>query len=201
MGTDSVQLQEQGLGNAKPMLYYQGVPVFRNDFVSKADPVNFVTTTVASITDADTAVLTVASASTATVLLLRGADGVLYRYPITSGAGTTTANVTVTGTFFDPEQNKQVARLPLNTASLFPALSPAYAAERTDGSQVFVGCWGEYKGVVGFTSANNAGLKLQYVGPRENENAYQYRLAWYVGFDNYNRLSLARMRAVLPLGA
>jgi hypothetical protein len=200
-GTDAYMIQQQGLGNMKPMLYYQDIPVFRNDFVSKADAVNVVTTTVASITDSDTAVLTAASASTATQLLLRGSDGVLYRYPITSGAGTTTANVTITGSFFDPEQNKLVARQPLDTVGLFPALSVAVAAERIDGSSIYCGCWGEFKGVVGFTSANNAGLKLEYVGPRENENAYQYRMKWYCGFDLYNRLALARMKNVLGLGA
>src|SRR5208282_1672827 len=39
-GTDAYQIQQQGLGNMKPMLYYQDIPVFRNDFVSKVDPVN-----------------------------------------------------------------------------------------------------------------------------------------------------------------
>ena len=77
----------------------------------------------------------------------------------------------------------------------------AVLAERLDGSSIYAGCWGELKGIVGFTSANNAGLKMEYVGPRENENAYQYRMKWYVGFDLYNRLALARMKDVLPLGA
>lgn len=200
-GTDAAMIQRQGLGNDKPMLHYQDIPVFRNDFVSRYEPVEGVTTTVASVTDADTVVLTVATQADAAHLLLRGSDGVLYRYPIVSGAGTTTANLTVTGSFFDPEQNKMVARLPVNTASLFPALSFAQSAERIDGSSIYCGCWGEYKGIVGFTSANNAGLKLEYVGPREDENAYQYRMKWYCGFDLYNRLALARMKGILPLGA
>ena len=61
--------------------------------------------------------------------------------------------------------------------------------------------YSSFKGVVGFTSSNNAGLKLEYVGPREDENAYQYRMKWYCGFDLYNRLALARMKDVLPLNS
>lgn len=200
-GTDAYMIQQQGLGNMKPMLYYQDIPVFRNDFVSKADAVNSTSHTVSSVTDADTIVLSSATAADAAHLLLRGSDGVLYRYPIVSGAGTATVDVTNTGSFFDPEQNKLVTRQPLNTSGLFPVSSAAVSAERIDGSSIYCGCWGEFKGVVGFTSANNAGLKLEYVGPREDENAYQYRMKWYCGFDLYNRLALARMKNVLALGA
>ena len=200
-GTDAYMIQQQGLGNMKPMLYYQDIPVFRNDFVSKADAVNSTSHTVSSVGDADTVTLSTATAADAAHLLLRGSDGVLYRYPITSGAGTATVDVTVTGSFFDPEQNKLVARQALNTVGLFPVSSAAVSAERIDGSSIYCGCWGEFKGVVGFTSANNAGLKLEYVGPREDENAYQYRMKWYCGFDLYNRLALARMKNVLALGA
>lgn len=200
-GTDAYMIQQQGLGNMKPMLYYQDIPVFRNDFVSKADPVNVTATTVASVTNATTIVLSAAGQATDTALLIRGADGVLYRYPIVSGQGTTTLVVTATGSFFDPEQNKLVALQALNATGLFPAGAFAETAERLDGSQIYCGAWGEFKGVVGFTSANNAGLKLEYVGPRENENAYQYRMKWYCGFDLYNRLALARIQSVLPLGS
>ena len=84
---------------------------------------------------------------------------------------------------------------------MFTDAQEIVVAERLDGSSIYCGCWGEFKGVTGFTSSNNAGLKLEYVGPRENENAYQYRMKWYTGFDLYNRLSLARMRDVLPLGS
>jgi hypothetical protein len=199
-GTDAYMIQQQGLGNMKPMLYYQDIPVFRNDFISRYDAVNSKAHTVSSVTDADTVVLSSATNADATQLHLRGADGVLYRYPITAGAGTATVDVTNTGSYFDPEQNKLVARQPLNTSGLFPASSAATSCERADGSSVYSGCWGEFKGVVGFTSANNAGLKLEYVGPRENENAYQYRMKWYCGFDLYNRLALARMKGVLALG-
>lgn len=199
-GTDAYMIQQQGLGNMKPMLYYQDIPVFRNDFISRVDPVNTAARVVSSITDADTLVLTAASPSDAAHLLLRGSDGVLYRYAISSGAGTATLNVDATGSFFDPEQNKLVARPALN-GGLFAAAQAATTAERLDGSSVYCGAWGEFKGVVGFTSANNAGLKLEYVGPRENENAYQYRMKWYCGFDLYNRLALARVKDVLPLGS
>jgi hypothetical protein len=200
-GTDAYMIQQQGLGNMKPMLYYQDIPVFRNDFVSRYDAVNSMDSSVSSVTNATQLVLADATDASAHWLILRGSDGVAYRYPITAGAGTASLTVTNSGLFMDPEQNKLVALQPLNAAGLFPNGADAVSAERIDGSQIYCGAWGEFKGVVGFTSANNAGLKLEYVGPRENENAYQYRMKWYCGFDLYNRLALARAKAVLPLGA
>lgn len=204
-GTDAYMIQQQGLGNAKPMLMYQDIPVFRNDFISKADPVNSVVLGVSSIASDTSIVLAsdpVASigAGNAKNLLIRGLDGVMYRYPISADvSGTLT--VSVSGSFFDPEQNRVVARLPLQSSGNFVGVASAMVAERIDGSAIYCGAWGELRGIVGFTSSNNAGLKLEYVGPRENENAYQYRMKWYCGFDLYNRLSLARMKAVLGLGA
>lgn len=202
-GTDAYMIQQHGLGNARPQLMYQDIPVFRNDFVSKADPVNTVSLSVSSITDADTIVLSADPESTlgagnAKHLLIRGLDGILYRYPITlNTAGT--LDVTNSGTFFDPESNMVQSRVALNGGN-FAGVASAMVAERIDGSSIYCGAWGELKGIVGFTSSNNAGLKLEYVGPRENENAYQYRMKWYCGFDLYNRLSLARMKDVLGLG-
>lgn len=200
-GTDASMLQMKGLGNDRPSLMYQEIPVFRNDFVSKADAVETQSLTLSSITDADTIVLSGATSAHMSHVLMRGNDGVMYRYPITAGAGTNTLDLTVTGSFFDPEQNKTVSRLPVNTASLFTAAQAVTVAERIDGSSAYVGCWGEFKGIAGFTSANNAGLKLEYVGPRENENAYQYRMKWYCGFDLYARPALARIKGILPLGS
>ena len=200
-GTDAYMIQQKGLGNMKPMLYYQDIPVFRNDFVSRAEAVNTQTKVYDKASSAATTIeVTVAGDGTETAVLMRGTDGVLYRWDISAGAGTTTLTVGNTGSFFDPEQNKVVARIDGNAAELTDA-QDVILAERLDGSQIYCGSWGEYKGIVGFTSANNAGLKLEYVGPRENENAYQYRLKWYCGFDLYNRLALARMKDVLPLGA
>lgn len=208
-GTDAYMIQQTGLGNARPMLMYQDIPVYRNDFISKAEAVNSVELTINSVTDANTLVLsadpeaaTPVGAGNANHLLVRGADdGVLYRYPIVANT-TGTIDVTETGSFFDPEQNLFVARRPLDDAGLIQAgVSTAVVAERLDGSTVYCGAFGELKGIVGFTSSNNAGLKLEYVGPREDENAYQYRMKWYCGFDLYNRLSLARMDKVLGLGA
>ena len=203
-GTDAYMIQQHGLGNVRPMLMYQDIPVFRNDFISKADPVNTVTLSVSSITDANTIVLAADPDSTlgagnSDFLLIRGLDGVNYRYPVTANTAGT-LDVTATGDFFDPEQNRVVSRLPLNGGN-FAGVASAMVAERLDGSSIYCGAWGELKGIVGFTSANNAGLKLEYVGPRENENAYQYRMKWYCGFDLYNRLSLARVKNVLPLGS
>jgi len=200
-GTDAGMIQTQGLGSEKPMLMYQGIPVFRNDYVSRYDAVNTqAKALVIATSNATTIKLTVAGDATEKSALMRGSDGVLYRWDISAGAGTTTLTVASTGSFMDPEQNKLVARIAPNNA-VFADAQLVTLAERTDGSSIYCGCWGEYKGIVGFTSANNAGLKLEYVGPRENENAYQYRMKWYCGFDLYNRLSLARMAKVLPLGA
>lgn len=203
-GTDAAILQQTGLGNQRPMLMYQDIPVFRNDFISKEDAVNTVTLTVSSITDADTIVLSANPDSTlgsgnSKFLLIRGLDGIMYRYPITANTSGT-LDVTVSGTFKDPENNASISRVALNGGN-FAGVTSAMVAERLDGSQIYCGCWGEMKGVCGFTSSNNAGLKLEYVGPRENENAYQYRMKWYCGFDLYNRLALARMKDVLPLGS
>lgn len=202
-GTDAGQIQSSTLGSARPMLVYQDIPVFRNDFISKADPVNSVSLSVSSIDGAGALTLSADPESTvgagnADHLLIRGLDGVMYRYPIT---GNTSGALTVTtsGTFFDPESNSVQSRVALNTGN-FAGVASAMVAERLDGSSVYCGAWGELKGIVGFTSSNNAGLKLEYVGPRENENAYQYRMKWYCGFDLYNRLSLARMKDVLGLG-
>lgn len=201
-GTDAYMLQQQGLGNMKPMLYYQDIPVFRNDFVSKADPVNTQSKILVKASSSDgTLEVSVAGSGSEDYALMRGSDGVLYRWNITAGAGTTTLTVSLAAsTFFDPEQNKVISRKAPNDA-VFTNGQEVVLAERIDGSSIYCGCWGEFKGIAGFTSSNNAGLKLEYVGPREDENAYQYRMKWYAGFDLYNRLALARMKDVLPLSA
>ena len=203
-GTDASQIQQNGLGSAKPMLYYQDIPVFRNDFVSRFDAVHTQTLTYAAAGSSPTklgvtAVATGDLAGKETVALMRGTDGTLYRWPITA-VNASDYDVVNTGSFFDPEQNRVLPRVD-GDSSLFTDGQDMVVAERADGSTIYCGCWGEFKGVVGFTSANNAGLKLEYVGPRENENAYQYRMKWYTGFDLYNRLALARIKDVLPLGS
>lgn len=203
-GTDATQIQEAGLGTAKPQLHFQDIPVFRNDFVSRFDPVHTQSLTYqaagsgSGTLDVD-AVASGDLAGKETVALMRGSDGVLYRFPITA-IGADSYTVTESGSFFDPEQNKVIARA-ASDSSLFTDGQAVIVAERADGSAIYCGCFGEFKGLVGFTSANNAGLKLEYVGPREDENAYQYRMKWYCGFDLYNRLALARVKDVLPLGA
>jgi hypothetical protein len=201
-GTDAYMIQQQGLGNMKPMLYYQDIPVFRNDFISRQDAVNTQATTLVKGSSADgTLEVGAAGDGTEQHATMRGTDGVNYRWDITAGAGTTTLTVSLAGTdMFDPEQNAVITRKAPNDA-VFADAQATTLAERLDGSSIYCGSWGEFKGVTGFTSANNAGLKLEYVGPREDQNAYQYRLKWYVGFDLYNRLALARIKDVLPLGS
>jgi len=214
-GTDAYQIQQQGLGNMKPMLFYQDIPIFRNDFVSKEDGVNLVDTGAVaavgatSITTAEdysggvpAALSDGITAGTAEVRV-RDDDAILRRWKITAAtaANPSVLTVTATGQFLDVENNRVESVLAPNNASLSLVAETYEIFERADGSTVYAGKWGEYEGVVGFTSAQNAGLKLEYVGPREDENAYQYRLKWYCGFDLYNRLALARAKDVLPLEA
>lgn len=220
-GTDAYQIQQQGIGNMKPMLYFQDIPVFRNDFVSKVDPVNLRASyllnggssandsthfIVDSFSEGDVAAGQ--NINPGDTVIVRGTDNVQYRWPYAGSqilavnrSSTTSIQVSTSGSFFQPESNMTLLRPAPNTALLFADEAELDIYERIDGSQIIAGCWGEFKGVVGFTSANNAGLKLEYVGPRENENAYQYRLKWYCGFDLYNRLALARISKVLPLGS
>jgi len=180
LGTDASQIQQAGLGNVKPQLMYQDIPVFRNDFVSRYEFVNTDTKTLdKGASGAATLKLGAAEAVTggAYHARMRGSDGVMYRWEVSAGQGSDTLTVSSTGTYLDPEQNKQVSRKAPNDA-VFTDGQDVELAERADGSSLYVGCWGEFKGIVGFTSSNNAGLKLEYVGPREDENAYQYRMKW-----------------------
>jgi len=200
-GTDAVQLQKQMLGADTPSLMYQGIPVFRNDYVSKADAVEVSShTLVKASSNSTTLVVGVAGAAHQVKALMRGSDGVLYRWDVSAGAGTTSMTIASTGSFMDPEQNKMVARIAPDNA-VFTNGQEVILAERLDGSSIYAGCWGEGKGVCGFTSAKSAGMHLEPVGPREDENAYQYRLKWYSGFESFSRLALARMKGCLPLGA
>lgn len=213
-GTDAYQIQQQGLGNMKPMLYYQDIPVFRNDFVSKEEGVNLIhtgavaavsATSITTAFDDDPATQPLAdgiAAGTAEIRV-RDDDGILRRWLVTASDNADPAELTVAvaGTFLDTELNRATAVLAPDAGALSLVGETYELYERNDGATIYCGKWGEFEGVCGFTSANNAGLKLEYVGPREDENAYQYRLKWYCGFELYNRLSLARMQDVLPLGA
>jgi hypothetical protein len=214
-GTDAFQIQQMGLGNMKPMLMYQEIPVFRNDFISKTEPVNLIGSGVvaaagaASITTdlnyaggVPVALSDGITAGTA-VCIVRGDDLILRKYKITvaSVANPSILTVVATGSFLDVENNILEAQIAPNDGSLVLTGKDYAIYERTDGSEIYVGRWGEMEGVVGFTSANDAGVVFEFVGPRENENAYQYRLKWYCGFDLYNRLALARIKYALPLGA
>ncbi len=214
-GTDAYQIQQVGLGNMKPMLMYQEIPVFRNDFISKTEPVHLIDSGVvaaagaASITTAEDysgglpAALTAGIAAGTAVCIVRGDDLILRKYIITAAtvANPSVLTVTATGSFLDVENNILEAQVAPNFAGLNLAGKDYAIYERSDGSEIYVGRWGEMEGVVGFTSANDAGVVFEFVGPRENENAYQYRLKWYCGFDLYNRLALARIKYALPLGA
>lgn len=213
-GTDAYQIQQTGLGNQKPILMYQEIPVFRNDFISKVEGVNLIhtgavgavsATSITTAFDDDPAVADLADgiAAGTAKLVVRGDDGIrrLYKVTATDNAATAELTVDVAAGFLDVETNRQEAQLAPNAAGLNLAGKTYELYERCDGSEIYCGRWGEMEGVCGFTSANDAGVVFEFVGPRENENAYQYRLKWYCGFDLYNRLSLARMSKVLPLGA
>lgn len=215
-GTDSSQIQQEGLGNMRPMLYFQDIPVFRNDFVSITDGVNDITASVTPVVGAvDATTITTdedfsggvqavfqtgIDNGTAEVHVRDDVSGVKFRWKVTSAtaADPSVLTVTATGFFKDIENNRLRAVLAPNSGSITIVGQTYELFERADGSAIYCGKFGEYEGVVGFTSANNAGLKLEYVGPREDENAYQYRMKWYCGFDLYNRLSLARIKDILP---
>jgi len=214
-GTDANQIQQAGLGNMKPRLMYQEVPVFRNDFVSRFEPVNLIDSGITgvvgatSITTAEDYSVAVPAALLAGIAAgkaevhIRDNDGILRRWLITAAsmANPSVLTVAVAGSFMDTENNEPETVLAPNDALLSLPGESYKIYERNDGSEVYAGRWGQYVGLCGFTSANDAGVVFEYVGPRESENAHQYRLKWYCGFDLYNRLSLARMKDVLPLGA
>lgn len=211
-GTDAFQIQQLGLGNMKPMLMLQDIPVFRNDFISRFEGVNLIDTGVvaavgaATITTAENysggvpqALLDGIAEGTAAVFV-RDATGILRKYKITNAtaANPSVLTVTTTGSFLDVENNINVANVAANDGTAILTGKDYFIYERMDGSEIYCGRWGQMEGVCGFTLANNAGVALEYVGPRENENAQQYRLVWYCGFELYNRLALARLRYVLP---
>lgn len=214
-GTDAYQIQQYGLGNMKPALYYQDIPVFRNDFVSRFDGVNLrgsgtvgavgatSITTAEDFSGGVDADLAAGIAAGTAEVHVRDTAGVNRRWKITAAtaANPSVLTVTASGNFLDVEDNRLRAVLAPNDAGITLVGQDYELFERADGAAIYCGLWGEYRGVVGFTSANNAGLKLEYVGPRERENAYQYRLKWYCGFDLYNRLALARVKSALGLGA
>lgn len=210
-GTDAFQIQQLGLGNMKPMLMYQDVPVFRNDFISRFEGVNLIDsglvgavgatsiTTTEDYSGGLPAALTAGIAAGKAMVTVRDADSILQRWKITAAtaANPSVLTVTVTGSFLDVENNRNESHIAPN-ASGKAINGAAYSIyERDDGSEIYCGRWGQMEGVCGFTLANNAGVALEYVGPRENENAQQYRLVWYCGFDLYNRLALARLSKVL----
>lgn len=214
-GTDAYQIQQAGLGNMKPMLMFQEIPVFRNDFISTLEGINLIDSGTASaagattITTAEdysggvpTALSDGITAGTAKVFV-RDDSGVLRKYIITaaSGANPSVLTVTVTGSFLDVENNISVAQAAPNATGVALVGNDYAIYERADGSEIYCGRWGEMEGVCGFTSANDAGIVLQYVGPHQDFNQEQYRLKWYVGFELYNRLALARISKVLPMGA
>jgi hypothetical protein len=213
-GADAAAMQTRTLGSEKPMLHYQDIPVFRNDFVSIQEPVNLIDTGAVaavgatSITTAEDYSGGVPAALAAGILAgkaevqIRTADGLLRRWKITvaSVANPSVLTVTASGTFKDVESNTVYSVLAPNDGALGTVVGLTYNIyERNDGSEIYAGKIGEMEGVCGFIRSNMAGFQMMPVGLRENENAMQYRLAWYVGFETYSRLALARLKGCLPL--
>jgi hypothetical protein len=212
-GTDAFQIQQLGLGNMKPMLMLQDIPVFRNDFISRFEGCNLIDSGVVaavgatSITTAEDysgglpQALTDGIAAKSAAVFVRDNFGIMRKMKITAAtvANPSVLTVTVGDKFLDVENNISVVNVAPNAAGIFTAATSEYEIyERMDASEIYCGRWGQLEGVCGFTLAHNAGVSLEYVGPRENENAQQYRLVWYCGFELYNRLALARLRHVLP---
>jgi hypothetical protein len=185
-----------------------------NDFVSIQEPVNLIDTGAVaavgatSFTTAEDYSGGVPAALAAGILAgkaevqIRTADGLLRRWKITvaSAANPSVLTVTASGTFKDVESNTVYSVLAPNDGALGTVVGLTYNIyERNDGSEIYAGKIGEMEGVCGFIRSNMAGFQMMPVGLRENENAMQYRLAWYVGFETYSRLALARLKGCLPL--
>lgn len=208
-GVNSITVQEPGLGTKKPMLYYDGIPVFRNDYVSITEGVNPLATAAVSVVGATSITFlfdnTGADIVAGMMAQIRGADGILRKYKITAAtvANPCVLTVAVAGDkFLDVEHNELLDQLAPNATGLNLVGEDLTVYERADGSEIYAGRFGEMEGVCGFgLLGDKMGWSLVEVGARENEDAYQLRLRWRVGFDLYKRLSLARLKYVLPLGA
>jgi hypothetical protein len=215
----------QDLGSGKPMLHYQDIPVFISDFVSSVEQVHKLHSAAASIVSMNPAtgaitlsadisaqitaslsgIISSVSASTPIYAVVRAGSAGKYRKLVFKITDVTAAVITadLAFSFLSDELNKKVAT---NTA-LLTALNSAQGLigrsvelfERIDGTSIYAGKFGEQEGICAFTMSNNAGIMLKYVGPVRERDEEQYRMKWYVSFQTYSRLALARLKSVLPL--
>ena len=216
-GTDSAQIMRQDLGSGKPMLHYQDIPVFISDFVSSVEPVAKLHSTAVTIASVASNQITLSADISAEIsaaisgiktvadgiyLVVRAGKDLKFRklvYKITAVAA---AVLTVSPVgFLSDELNKQIAYInpsSLNATTGIVGKSVSIY-ERIDGTSIYAGKFGEQEGICGFTLSNNAGIMLKYVGPSREKDEEQYRMKWYVSFETYSRLALARLKSVLPL--
>ena len=223
-GVIPIHVMDDGLGRPGKVLSFEGVPVFKNNHISVYEGVNLIASgvfTQASSTtctvagsgnlSADVATLAGIAAGTLTLMIRAKSDastatpGRMYRYSIASASNANpsvlTASATITGYFIDPERGEYAARgagSAFDHADMDSGTAVGYLYERIDGSEIYAGLWGEGVGLCGFTAAKNAGINFYELGMQSSYFGYHYRLAWYVGFESYSRLAMARIRYILP---
>lgn len=221
-GTDAAQIMRSDLGSGKPLLHYQETPVFISDFVSSVEPVyklhttalTIASTTATSVTlaqdvkaELEAEIGTVSASNPAYLVARTGATGkwskvVLKVTAITDDGATTTLTVDPTFKITDDEKNMpqtlQSSLLALNVATGLVGKS-AEVFERVDGTSIYAGKFGEGEGICGFTLDMSQAIQIKYVGPSREYDQEQYRMKFYVGFESYSRLAVARLKSVLPL--
>tara|TARA_R100001086_G_scaffold248403_1_gene185304 strand:+ start:23 stop:1402 length:1380 start_codon:yes stop_codon:yes gene_type:complete len=216
-GTDAAQIMRSDLGTGKPILHYQETPVFVSDFVSSVEPVHKLhstAVTIASTTDTtvtlsadiqaelEADIGTITASNPAYLVSRTGALG-RYSKVVLKVTDVAAAVLTVDPSFqiTDDEKNRPQALAALSTYNTATGLVGASAEvyERVDGTSIYAGKFGEGEGLCGFTLDMSQAIQIKYVGPRRDEDAEQYRMKFYTGFETYSRLAVARLKSVLPL--
>lgn len=217
MGTDAAQVMRSDLGSGKPILHYQETPVFVSDFVSSVEPVyklNSTPVTIAATTDTTVTLSADISAEISAAIGAVSASNPAYLVSRTGSTGrwskvvlkvtAVAADVlTIDPTFkiTDDEKNKLQMLAPLSQYNVATGLVGMAAAlyERVDGTSIYAGKFGEGEGICGFTLDMSQAIQIKYVGPVRERDQEQYRMKFYCGFETYSRLSVARLKSVLPL--
>lgn len=217
MGTDAAQIMRSDLGSGKPILHYQETPVFISDFVSSVEPIAKVHSTAVTISATTNTSVTLSADISSEISAIMGTVSASNPIYLTSRTGSTgkwvkvvlkvtgvaAAVLTVDPTFkiLNDEANKPQALAALSTYNVSTGLVGMSASlyERVDGTSIYAGKFGEGEGLCGFTLDMGQAIQIKYVGPVRERDQEQYRLKFYVGFESYSRLSIARLKSVLPL--
>jgi len=216
-GTDAAQIMRSDLGSGKPLLHYQETPVFISDFVSSVEAVHKLhatAVTIASVTNTSVtlsadistqlqAEIGTISASNPAYLVARTGPTGKFSKVVLKVTSVTAAVLTIDPSFqiTDDEKNKPQALAALSSYDSASGLQGKAASiyERVDGTSIYAGKFGEGEGICGFTLNMSQAIQIKYVGPVREFDQEQYRMKFYVGFETYSRLALARLKSVLPL--